>query len=180
MVYARFTSAENNKKALDENSEYWLPVDIYIGGIEHAILHLLYSRFFHKAMRDMGLVNGDEPFKKLLTQGMVLKDGTKISKSKGNTVDPQKYIDHYGADTIRLYMMFTAPPEQSLEWSDSAIEGASRFLKKFWRLCENRTNTDYQNIPRDFQQSNLDLIAKKKEILCHLLVAVGYLSFASN
>ena len=158
--YARFTSAENNKKALDENSEYWLPVDIYIGGIEHAILHLLYSRFFHKAMRDMGLVNGDEPFKKLLTQGMVLKDGTKMSKSKGNTVDPQKYIDHYGADTIRLYMMFTAPPEQSLEWSDSAIEGASRFLKKFWRLCENRINTDYQNIPRDFQQSHLDLRAK--------------------
>ena len=108
----------------------------------------------------MGLVNGDEPFKKLLTQGMVLKDGTKMSKSKGNTVDPQKYIDHYGADTIRLYMMFTAPPEQSLEWSDSAIEGASRFLKKFWRLCENRINTDYQNIPRDFQQSHLDLRAK--------------------
>ena len=111
-------------------------------------------------MRDMGLVNGDEPFKKLLTQGMVLKDGTKMSKSKGNTVDPQKYIDHYGADTIRLYMMFTAPPEQSLEWSDNAIEGASRFLKKFWRLCENRINTDYQNIPRDFQQSHLDLRAK--------------------
>ena len=167
--YARFTSAENNKKALDENSEYWLPVDIYIGGIEHAILHLLYSRFFHKAMRDMGLVNGDEPFKKLLTQGMVLKDGTKMSKSKGNTVDPQKYIDHYGADTIRLYMMFTAPPEQSLEWSDNAIEGASRFLKKFWRLCENRTNTDYQNIPRDFQQSHLDLRAKTHNLsLIHI------------
>ena len=106
--YARFTAADNNEKALDESSKYWLPVDLYIGGIEHAILHLLYSRFFHKAMRDMGLVEGDEPFKKLLTQGMVLKDGYKMSKSKGNTVDPQNFIDKYGADTIRLYIMFTS------------------------------------------------------------------------
>ena len=136
--YARFTAADNNKEALDENSKYWLPVDLYIGGIEHAILHLLYSRFFHKAMRDIGLVEGDEPFKKLLTQGMVLKDGFKMSKSKGNTVDPQKFIDKYGADTIRLYMMFTSPPEQSLEWSDSAIEGSYRFLKRVWALISDR------------------------------------------
>ena len=136
--YARFTAADNNEKALDENSKYWLPVDLYIGGIEHAILHLLYSRFFHKAMRDIGLVEGDEPFKKLLTQGMVLKDGSKMSKSKGNTVDPQQYIDKYGADTIRLYMMFTAPPEQSLEWSETAVEGAFRFLKKLWSFAHNK------------------------------------------
>ena len=127
--YARFTSADNNESVFDKNSSYWLPVDLYIGGIEHAILHLLYSRFFHKALRDMDMVEGNEPFKKLLTQGMVLKDGAKMSKSKGNTVDPQSYIDKYGADTVRLYMMFTAPPEQSLEWSESSVEGASRFLK---------------------------------------------------
>src|SRR6056300_1861011 len=132
--YARFTAADNESEIFDENTKYWLPVDLYIGGIEHAILHLLYSRFFHKALRDMGMVDGNEPFKKLLTQGMVLKDGAKMSKSKGNTVDPQSYINKYGADTVRLYMMFTAPPEQSLEWSESSVEGASRFIKKVWNL----------------------------------------------
>ena len=136
--YARFTSSDNADQMFDKNSKYWLPVDLYIGGIEHAILHLLYSRFFHKALRDMGLVEGNEPFKKLLTQGMVLKDGAKMSKSKGNTVDPQAYIEKYGADTVRLYMMFTAPPEQSLEWSESSVEGASRFMKKIWNLVNER------------------------------------------
>ena len=136
--YARFPSADNDKEVLDENSRYWLPVDLYIGGIEHAILHLLYSRFFHKALRDLDMVDGDEPFKKLLTQGMVLKDGAKMSKSKGNTVDPQAYIDKYGADTVRLYMMFTSPPEQSLEWSESSVEGSFRFLKKLWKLVDGR------------------------------------------
>ena len=136
--YARFTSSDNADQMFDKNSKYWLPVDLYIGGIEHAILHLLYSRFFHKALRDMGLVEGNEPFKKLLTQGMVLKDGAKMSKSKGNTVDPQSYIEKYGADTVRLYMMFTAPPEQSLEWSESSVEGASRFMKKIWNLVNDR------------------------------------------
>ena len=136
--HARFTSSNNEDQIFDENTDYWLPVDLYIGGIEHAILHLLYSRFFHKALRDIGLVEGDEPFKKLLTQGMVLKDGAKMSKSKGNTVDPQSYIEKYGADTVRLYMMFTSPPEQSLEWSESSVEGASRFLKKIWNLVNGR------------------------------------------
>ena len=136
--HARFTSSNNEDQIFDENTDYWLPVDLYIGGIEHAILHLLYSRFFHKALRDIGLVKGDEPFKKLLTQGMVLKDGAKMSKSKGNTVDPQSYIEKYGADTVRLYMMFTSPPEQSLEWSESSVEGASRFLKKIWNLVNGR------------------------------------------
>ena len=157
--YARFTSANNNKKAFDDNSDYWLPVDLYIGGIEHAILHLLYSRFFHKAMRDIGLVKGDEPFKKLLTQGMVLKDGHKMSKSKGNTVDPQEFIDKYGADTIRLYMMFTSPPEQSLEWSDTAIEGSFRFLKRVWSLVSKREKFTGEE-PKEFTKIELQLRQK--------------------
>jgi leucyl-tRNA synthetase len=162
--YARFTAADKNDKALDESSKHWLPVDLYVGGIEHAILHLLYSRFFHKAMRDMGLVDGDEPFKKLLTQGMVLKDGYKMSKSKGNTVDPQKFIDQYGADTIRLYMMFTSPPEQSLEWSDTAIEGSYRFLKRVWNLCsERKIFTEKQ--PDEFTKHELELRQKSHKTL---------------
>ncbi len=130
--FARF-AGNNPDNMLDESSKYWLPVDHYIGGIEHAILHLLYARFYTKLLRDEGLLVCDEPFKKLLTQGMVLKDGSKMSKSKGNTVDPQSLIDQYGADTVRLFIMFAAPPEQSLEWSDSGVEGAFRFLKRFWK-----------------------------------------------
>ena len=130
--FARFASSKADSM-LDESAKYWLPVDHYIGGIEHAILHLLYARFFTKLMRDEGLLVCDEPFKKLLTQGMVLKDGTKMSKSKGNTIDPQGLIDQYGADTVRLFIMFAAPPEQSLEWSDSGVEGAFRFLKRLWK-----------------------------------------------
>ncbi len=133
--YARYASRANPEAMLDKNADYWLPVDQYVGGIEHAILHLLYSRFFHKLMRDEGLVNSDEPFKNLLTQGMVLKDGTKMSKSKGNTVDPQELIAKYGADTVRLFTMFAAPPEQSLEWNDSGVDGASRFLKRLWTFA---------------------------------------------
>jgi leucyl-tRNA synthetase len=122
---------------LDGEASYWTPVDQYIGGIEHAILHLLYARFYHKLMRDEGIVDSDEPFTRLLTQGMVLKDGAKMSKSKGNTVDPQEMIDRYGADTARLFSMFAAPPDQSLEWSDAGVEGAHRFLKRLWRLVAN-------------------------------------------
>ena len=133
--YARYACANNNQTMLDAEADYWAPVDQYVGGIEHAILHLLYSRFFHKLMRDEGLVNSDEPFIRLLTQGMVLKDGVKMSKSKGNTVDPQSLIDRYGADTVRLFSMFAAPPEQSLEWSDSGVEGANRFLKRLWKMA---------------------------------------------
>ncbi len=131
--FARFACPDNSEAMLDERADYWLPVDQYIGGIEHAVLHLLYARFFHKLMRDEGLISGDEPFKNLLTQGMVLKDGAKMSKSKGNTVDPQALIDQYGADTSRLFMMFAAPPEMSLEWSDKGVDGANRFLKRLWR-----------------------------------------------
>ena len=133
--YARFTCPDYEAGMLDsERANYWLPVDQYVGGIEHAILHLLYARFFHKLMRDEGLVTSDEPFERLLTQGMVLKDGAKMSKSKGNTVDPAALIERYGADTVRLFSMFAAPPDQSLEWSDSAVEGAHRFLKRLWRM----------------------------------------------
>ncbi|WP_302138811.1 leucine--tRNA ligase [Halomonas alkalicola] len=187
--FARFCCADNQEAMLDERADYWLPVDLYIGGIEHAILHLLYARFFTKLMRDLGLVSVDEPFQRLLTQGMVIAetyyretenggkqwfnpadvevkrddkgrpvsavliaDGQpvvmggieKMSKSKNNGVDPQSMIDRFGADTVRLFMMFAAPPEQSLEWSDSGVEGASRFLKRLWRLVSDHLEAERQ------------------------------------
>ena len=139
--YARYTCPNFEGGMLDKAAaDYWLPVDQYVGGIEHAILHLLYSRFFHKLMRDEGLVSCDEPFERLLCQGMVLKDGTKMSKSKGNTVDPEELINQYGADTVRLFSMFAAPPEQSMEWSDSGVEGANRFLRRLWKAVEGHIN----------------------------------------
>jgi len=135
--YARYTCPHYDQGMLDpEAAAYWLPVDQYVGGIEHAILHLLYARFFHKLMRDEGLVSCDEPFERLLCQGMVLKDGAKMSKSKGNTVDPGELIERYGADTVRLFSMFAAPPEQSMEWSDSGVEGAHRFLRRLWKSLQ--------------------------------------------
>ena len=134
--FARYCSPNDDQAMLSEAAKYWLPVDQYIGGIEHAILHLLYARFYNKLMRDVGLIDNDEPFNHLLTQGMVLKDGAKMSKSKGNTVDPQGLVEKYGADTARLFMMFAAPPEQSLEWADSGVDGAARFLKKVWKFGE--------------------------------------------
>ncbi len=142
--FARYCSPDAIEGMVDERVNYWLPVDQYIGGIEHAVLHLLYARFFHKLMRDAELVYGDEPFTHLLTQGMVLKDGAKMSKSKGNTVDPEAMIDKYGADTVRLFIMFAAPPDQSLEWSDSAVEGAFRFLKRLWRQVYRHIHQAYQ------------------------------------
>lgn len=133
--FARYTDARNEEFPFDkEAAKYWLPVDQYIGGIEHAILHLLYSRFFVKALRDLGYLEIDEPFSNLLTQGMVLKDGAKMSKSKGNVVDPDQMIKKFGADTVRLFCLFASPPERDLEWSDSAIEGSYRFLNRLWRL----------------------------------------------
>jgi leucyl-tRNA synthetase len=130
--FARYACPDSDTAMLDERAAYWTPVDQYTGGIEHAILHLLYSRFFQRVMRDEGLTDISEPFTNLLTQGMVLKDGAKMSKNKGNTVDPQELIKRYGADTVRLFMMFAAPPEQSLEWSDDGVQGSYRFLKRFW------------------------------------------------
>ncbi|GAA4820518.1 leucine--tRNA ligase [Marinicella pacifica] len=134
--YARYACPDYDEGMLSDEANYWVPVDQYIGGVEHAILHLLYARFFHKVLRDQGLVNSDEPFTRLLTQGMVLKDGAKMSKSKGNTVAPQELIDRYGADTVRLFSMFAAPPEQSLEWSDEGVEGASRYLNRLWHQVQ--------------------------------------------
>jgi len=148
--FARFAGS-NPDSMIDESAKYWLPVDHYIGGIEHAILHLLYARFYTKLLRDEGLLVCDEPFKKLLTQGMVLKDGSKMSKSKGNTVDPQGLIDQYGADTVRLFIMFAAPPEQSLEWSDSGVEGAFRFLKRLWKQAYQHCEAGGSTAPLDKQ-----------------------------
>jgi leucyl-tRNA synthetase len=156
--YARFTCPHYTDGMIDsDQANYWLPVDQYVGGIEHAILHLLYSRFFHKLMRDAGLVSSDEPFTRLLTQGMVLKDGVKMSKSKGNTVDPQELIDRYGADTVRLFSMFAAPPEQSLEWSDSGVEGANRFIRRLWRLVHDFDTDGTESLPDSLngEQKNL-------------------------
>lgn len=146
--YARYACPDQKDAMLDKRADHWLPVDQYIGGIEHAILHLLYARFFHKLMRDEGLVSSDEPFKRLLTQGMVLKDGSKMSKSKGNTVEPAELIEKYGADTVRLFTMFAAPPTQSLEWSDSGVEGSARFLRKLWRICMEHISVDNAELDR--------------------------------
>ncbi len=133
--FARYADPRNENAPFHKKAAgYWLPVDQYIGGIEHAILHLLYSRFFVKALRDLGFLDIDEPFSNLLTQGMVLKDGAKMSKSKGNVVDPDEMINKFGADTVRLFCLFASPPEKDLEWSDSSIEGAYRFLNRLWRL----------------------------------------------
>ena len=130
--FARFACPDANSPMVDERVKYWAPVDHYVGGIEHAILHLLYARFYFKMMRDAGLVDGEEPFNNLLMLGMVLQDGKKMSKSAGDAGDPQKLLDKYGADTVRTAMMFAAPPDQSFEWSEAGLEGAARFLKKLW------------------------------------------------
>ena len=133
--YLRFADSQNEKDAFGQDkANYWMPVDQYIGGIEHAILHLLYSRFFMKVLKDSHLVAVNEPFKNLLTQGMVIKDGTKMSKSKGNVVSPDEIVEKYGADTARLFILFASPPERDLDWSDAGVEGASRFLQRYWRI----------------------------------------------
>ncbi len=134
--YARFASSDCDEAMLDERARYWSPVDHYVGGEEHAILHLLYARFFHKVMRDEGLVEGDEPFEKLLSLGMVLQGGTKMSKSAGDAGDPQHLMDRFGADAVRMAMMFSAPPDQSFEWSEHGVESANRWLRtRLWNTC---------------------------------------------
>ncbi|MGA2192136.1 MAG: leucine--tRNA ligase, partial [Nitrospirota bacterium] len=130
-----------------ESADYWMPVDQYIGGIEHAVLHLLYARFFTKALRDLGLTGADEPFKNLLTQGMVIKDGAKMSKSKGNVVDPDLLIKEYGADTARIFSLFAAPPEKDLEWSDQGVDGSFRFLSRVWRLVRDNHELLKKGVP---------------------------------
>ncbi|MHB8746487.1 MAG: leucine--tRNA ligase [Gammaproteobacteria bacterium] len=168
--YARFACPDNTTAMLDRRADYWLPVDQYIGGIEHAILHLLYARFYHKLLRDVGLVHSDEPFRNLLTQGMVLKDGSKMSKSKGNTVDPQQLIERYGADTVRVFIMFAAPPEMSLEWSDSGVEGAQRFLKRLWAYVHEHKNSIAvgrlapDTVAVDYSQASSAHLALRREV----------------
>ena len=148
--YMRYADPHNDKMPFSKEAvDYWLPVDQYIGGIEHAILHLLYSRFFTKVLKDAGLVNFDEPFTNLLTQGMVIKDGSKMSKSKGNVVSPEEIIKKYGADTARVFILFAAPPERDLEWSDQGVEGAWRFIQRVWRIVLSYADKVKENQPFD-------------------------------
>ncbi|WP_432773793.1 leucine--tRNA ligase [Francisella salimarina] len=169
--YARYTCPTANEM-LNEEANYWLPVDKYIGGIEHAIMHLLYARFFHKLMRDEGLITSDEPFKNLLTQGMVLKDGAKMSKSKGNTVDPQELIDKYGADTVRLFSMFAAPPEQSLEWSETGVDGANKFLRKVYNYAYTNKEILAKNVTIDIETLSKNDKKARYEIYANLKQAI--------
>ena len=150
--YLRYADAKNSDKPFaKELADKWLPVDQYVGGIEHAILHLLYSRFFTKALKDLGLLSFDEPFKNLLTQGMVLKDGSKMSKSKGNTVDPDEIFENYGADTARLFILSDSPPARDFDWSDAGVEGCYKFLNRVWRLASENINCG--NIIKDYNLS---------------------------
>ena len=155
--YARYASFKSDKDILDDEANYWLPVDQYIGGIEHAILHLLYSRFFCKVLNELGYLDTREPFTNLLCQGMVLMDGAKMSKSKGNVVNPDDLIEEYGADSLRLFMMFAAPPEQSLEWSDSGIKGSFKFINKLWTLSQKHFSTveHYEHNSEDSEMEKL-------------------------
>lgn len=184
--YARFACKGQENAMLDDRAKYWTPVDQYIGGIEHAVMHLLYARFFHKLMRDEGLLNSDEPFKALLTQGMVLKDGHKMSKSIGNIVDPNHLIDTYGADTARLFTMFAAPPEQSLEWSDSGVEGAYRFLKRLWAFaCDqqqlmNRVNDSLISGNGHGDWANCSSQLKKSRFVLHQILAQANIDYERN
>lgn len=161
--YLRYSDAKNADKPFDRDLvNKWLPVDQYVGGIEHAILHLLYSRFFTKALRDLGLLDFDEPFKNLLTQGMVLKDGSKMSKSKGNTVDPDEIFENYGADTARLFILSDSPPARDFDWSDAGVEGCYKFLNRVWRLI----SSNAENVTLDYKlefplkKENDDLVRK--------------------
>lgn len=175
--FARYTTPRCENAPLEKNgASYWLPVDQYIGGVEHAILHLLYSRFFTKVLRDLGHLDVDEPFTNLLTQGMVIKDGTKMSKSKGNVVDPNDLIQEFGADTVRLFSLFAAPPERDLEWSSKGVEGSSRFLNRVFRLilsCESQLKSndevsgDLSSLGRDLHRKTHQTIKRVTENIEH-------------
>ena len=165
--YLRYTDAHNDKMPFDKGlNNYWGPVDQYIGGIEHAILHLLYSRFFVKVLRDAGLVDYDEPFSNLLTQGMVIKDGAKMSKSLGNVVSPEEILSKYGADTARLFILFAAPPERELEWSDQGVEGSFRFLNRIWRIVQAFEAVLAQKVT-EYDHSNLNEADKDLRRVLH-------------
>jgi len=160
--FLRYCDPHNGKQAVDKDvADYWMPVDQYIGGVEHAILHLMYARFFTMVLHDLGLVESEEPFANLLTQGMVLKDGIKMSKSKGNVVDPDRIVERYGADTARLFILFAAPPDRDLEWSESGVEGAYRFINRVWRLVQ-----DYSPRVQKVQptRSNDGLVGQDKDL----------------
>ena len=160
--FYRYTDARNDKAPFDKDIlHYWAPIDQYVGGIEHAILHLLYSRFFTKALRDLGIINIDEPFKNLLTQGMVLKDGSKMSKSKGNTVDPDEIFQNYGADTARLFILSDSPPNRDFDWSDAGVEGCYKFLNRLWRIY-----SEYQkDIILDYKLPDISSLSKENNDL---------------
>lgn len=166
--YLRYADAKNSEKCFDRDIvNHWLPVDQYVGGIEHAILHLLYSRFFTKALRDCGLLDFDEPFKNLLTQGMVLKDGSKMSKSKGNTVDPDEIFENYGADTARLFILSDSPPARDFDWSDAGVEGCYKFLNRVWRLI----STNQENITLNYKL-NFPLAKENDDLVRNVHIAI--------
>ena len=171
--FSRYASPDSDTAMLDEREAYWMPVDQYTGGIEHAILHLLYARFYQKLLRDEGLSGADEPFTNLLTQGMVLKDGAKMSKAKGNTVDPQVLIDKYGADTVRLFMMSAAPPEQALEWSDDGVQGAFRFLKRLWTSVLEHCDAGPVDAVDEFSDAQKDLRRKTHQTIAKVSDDIG-------
>ena len=161
--FARFASYKSKDKIFDDEVDYWLPVDQYVGGIEHAILHLLYSRFFCKAMSDLDLLKIREPFKKLLCQGMVLKDGSKMSKSKGNVINPKELIEEFGSDSVRMFSMFAAPPNQSLEWSNEGLKGSYKFLNKIWSLVQ--LFKQQEIVEGDSKESHEDLVVKLNQTI---------------
>jgi leucyl-tRNA synthetase len=179
--FARYTSATLDSAPFDpQELSYWMPVDQYIGGIEHAILHLLYARFFTKALRDLGYLEHSEPFSHLLTQGMVLKDGAKMSKSKGNIVDPNEMLARFGADTTRLFTLFASPPEKDLDWNDQGVEGAHRFLHRLWRHyqqlepilspigpCARMNSQDLTKAERDLRRKEHETLLKVSRDLEH-------------
>lgn len=170
--YARYTDPHNSKSPFDpERGDAWLPVSQYVGGIEHATMHLIYSRFFHKVMRDMGLLKSDEPFSSLLTQGMVTLGGSAMSKSKGNVVDPEDVISQYGVDSCRLFILFAAPPTQQLDWSDSQVGGVFRFLNRLWRLAHVFFDEeDKKTLKRSIEQSQKSVNANDVERQIHLTI----------
>ena len=143
--FLRYVDPHNNEALADkEKIKYWLPVDLYVGGVEHAVLHLLYARFYTMFLKDIGVVEFDEPFKKLFNQGMITKDGAKMSKSKGNVVNPDELVEHYGADALRIYELFIGPPEIDAEWMDNGIEGVYRFIQRVWAIVENSVNVNIE------------------------------------
>jgi leucyl-tRNA synthetase len=160
--FMRYTDAHNDEAPWDpEVLARWMPVDQYIGGVEHAILHLMYARFFTKALADLGYLNFQEPFARLFTQGMITRDGAKMSKSRGNVISPQTYIERYGADTARAYILFIGPPDQDADWSDAGVEGVHRFLARLWRMsAETADQTPDDPIPDELSEADEELLRK--------------------